>query len=168
MTCNDLNVTTSTAVGTNTTYDNVAVTNGATLTFNAGASIVVNNLLSVDTGATLKLDNASLTVGGVMTILGTLDSNNGSDTLTLNGNCTTASTGSWIVTGQIIIGSTSTTTYGGGTVSGSGTVTVDGTLTISTAMTWNPSILNGSGTLSISSGITFTLGGALSVVLATS
>ncbi len=155
--------------GGSATYQNVWITGGATMTVDGGATFTVLGNLSIDVGATLLLNNASLTVAGMASINGTLSSNSASDAITFNGDTfltyalamsggtvTVGPSGYWYVLGFPLP-----------TISGAATFTVNGSMKFTTPLTLSSAVtFGGSGTVNIVQS-TLTITAALTMATAT-
>jgi fibronectin-binding autotransporter adhesin len=152
----------------------IYVTNSKTLTLDTGSNFTVQDLLLIDAGASLVLNNAILTVNGHVTINGTLSSTYSGDYLIITGlvvcQGTISVVGHGTFTGQSTISGTLTVGPTTGAVTFSGTPTaLSGTMTVnaSCSLTFSGTTANmsgsiaGGGTVSVTT--TLTINSALTI-----
>ena len=135
-------------------YAEVYITNNATLTLAAGASLVTSHLV-VDQGATLELQGATVTVDTLIN-QGTISSTSSSDKITVN--IASKLGGSVSLTGTMIlqqIGNNNHILFG--SISGTGTLEINGIAYVGNNVSIAVATITGAGTLQIASGATLTL-----------
>lgn len=183
----DLLVTTSQTIASSVNYNNVTVTNGATLTVDNSATLGIADSLTVDYGATLTFTTGFLVAasGSLISNLGTLTLDSYSTasvynvvldgtTITINGTLTIAGTATYPNTATSIVGAGYITTNGtfqfvvnctiiwALTFNGSGTVSIPA----SVSLALNISLTFG-GTLTFSGAGTITFLGSATLIIAT-
>ena len=156
-------VTSSQTLQGSNVYTEVYITNNATLTLAPGANLVTSHLV-IDQGATLELQGATVTVDTLVSE-GTISSTSSSDQITVNIGSKLG--GSISLAGTMILQSIGNVINHilFGSVSGSGTIEINGIASIEANITLSISI-TGSGTLNIASGYTLTIGGNITLSVA--
>ena len=135
-------------------YAEVYITNNATLTLAAGASLVTSHIV-VDKGATLELQGATVTVDTLIN-QGNISSTSSSDKITVN--IASKLGGSVSLTGTMIlqqIGNNNHILFG--SISGTGTLEINGIAYVGNNVSIAVATITGAGTLQIASGATLTL-----------